>query len=253
MQIYLDGETSPEIALPLGFAGGLVDRHTGFVRFGNKTMETSPEIALPLGFAGGFVDRHTGFVRFGFRDYDPQVGRFTAKDPIGYTGGDHDLYDYCVDDPVSFVDPEGLKEKAVGKATNHAPFFIAHKDKALKESIIRAVQGKKDAGYTESLRNSLKEAVVAIKDTVMETVKEVISVPAIYRINQQGHKETVEDVKSEMKNILEPYGKNLLGTHLTIINHRTRGVSDAIIEKDITNITDSILEKTGRKTLKHKK
>ena len=77
--------------------------------------ETSPEIALPLGFAGGFVDRHTGFVRFGFRDYDPQVGRFTAQDPIGYTGGDHDLYDYCVDDPVSFIDPEGLMARRVSE------------------------------------------------------------------------------------------------------------------------------------------
>jgi hypothetical protein len=28
-------------------------------------------------------DIHTGLVRFGFRDYDSQIGRWTAKDPIG--------------------------------------------------------------------------------------------------------------------------------------------------------------------------
>ncbi len=50
----------------------------------------------------------TGLVRFGYRDYDPRVGRFTSPDPLGDTGGDHDVYDYCVDDPVSLVDPEGL-------------------------------------------------------------------------------------------------------------------------------------------------
>ena len=27
---------------------------------------------------------------------------------MGDTGGDHDLYDYCVDDPVSMNDPSGL-------------------------------------------------------------------------------------------------------------------------------------------------
>ena len=61
-----------------------------------------------MGFAGGLTDPDTGFVRFGWRDYDPAVGRFTAPDPLGDTGGDHDLYEYCVDDPVSMCDPEGL-------------------------------------------------------------------------------------------------------------------------------------------------
>ena len=41
------------------------------------------------------------------RDYDPRVGRFTAPDPLGDTGGDHDLFEYCVDDPVNAVDPTG--------------------------------------------------------------------------------------------------------------------------------------------------
>lgn len=40
-------------------------------------------------------------VHFGYRDYDPNMGRFTAPDPLGDTGGDHDLYDYCIDDPVT--------------------------------------------------------------------------------------------------------------------------------------------------------
>ena len=63
---------------------------------------------MPVGFAGGLTDPDTGFVRFGWRDYDPAVGRFTAPDPLGDTGGDHDVYEYCVDDPVSMCDPEGL-------------------------------------------------------------------------------------------------------------------------------------------------
>ena len=51
-------------------------------------------------------------MRFGYRDYDPGVGRFTAPDPARDRRGDGDLYDYCVDDPVSCVDPAGLKEEA---------------------------------------------------------------------------------------------------------------------------------------------
>jgi hypothetical protein len=48
-------------------------------------------------------------VRFGCRDYDPDVGRWTAKDPIGFSGGDTDLYGYVLNDPINLVDPLGLK------------------------------------------------------------------------------------------------------------------------------------------------
>jgi RHS repeat-associated protein len=77
--------------------------------FGNPLSDSNPKLFLPLGFAGGLLDRDTGQVRFGHRDYMPSVGRFTAQDPLGDTGGDHDPYDYCVDDPVGAVDPEGMK------------------------------------------------------------------------------------------------------------------------------------------------
>ncbi len=87
--------------------------HIEYDSFGNVTANTRPELALPLGFACGLNDPCTGFVRFGFRDYDPEVGRFTSKDPLGDTGGDHDLWEYCVDDPVSMVDPSGLLSRGV--------------------------------------------------------------------------------------------------------------------------------------------
>jgi RHS repeat-associated protein len=62
---------------------------------------------VPFGFAGGLHDRDTGLIRFGARDYDPATGRWTAKDPIFFQGGDIDLYGYCVNDPVNWIDPEG--------------------------------------------------------------------------------------------------------------------------------------------------
>jgi hypothetical protein len=50
-------------------------------------------------------------VRFGYRDYDPGVGRWTAKDPILFSGGDTDLYGYVLNDPVNLIDPLGLFRK----------------------------------------------------------------------------------------------------------------------------------------------
>jgi RHS repeat-associated protein len=45
---------------------------------------------------------------FGYRDYDPNTGRWTAKDPIGFAGGDTDLFGYCFNNPVNAIDPLGL-------------------------------------------------------------------------------------------------------------------------------------------------
>nr|BFD67005.1 hypothetical protein HAGR004_20270 [Bdellovibrio sp. HAGR004] len=51
---------------------------------------------------------YTQLVRFGARDYDPEVGRWTSKDPILFNGGDTNLYGYVANDPVNFIDPMGL-------------------------------------------------------------------------------------------------------------------------------------------------
>jgi hypothetical protein len=48
-------------------------------------------------------------VRFGARDYDPETGRWTAKDPILFAGGDTNLYGYVLGDPVNVNDPIGLQ------------------------------------------------------------------------------------------------------------------------------------------------
>jgi len=76
--------------------------------FGNILSDSNEAFKVPFGFAGGLQDNDTGLVRFGYRDYDPFTGKWTAKDPIGFEGGDSNLYGYVLGDPVNFVDPEGL-------------------------------------------------------------------------------------------------------------------------------------------------
>ncbi len=76
--------------------------------FGNLIADSAPDLAVPLGFAGGLHDADTGLTLFGARDYDAELGRWIAKDPIGFAGGDANLYGYCLGDPVNLVDPSGL-------------------------------------------------------------------------------------------------------------------------------------------------
>jgi RHS repeat-associated protein len=69
-------------------------------------MDTNPGFQ-PFGFAGGLYDRDTGLVRFGARDYDATTGRWTAKDPVRFGGGDGNLFAYALGDPVDRIDPDG--------------------------------------------------------------------------------------------------------------------------------------------------
>jgi RHS repeat-associated protein len=79
--------------------------------FGNVLQDTNPGFQ-PFGFAGGLYDLDTRLVRFGARDYDAEVGRWTAKDPILFHGGYTNLYGYLLNDPVNYVDPSGLEHPA---------------------------------------------------------------------------------------------------------------------------------------------
>ncbi len=81
--------------------------------WGNVTVDTNPNFQ-PFGFAGGLYDGETGLVRFGARDYDPEIGRWTAKDPILFEGGQANLYVYVGNDPVNRIDPEGLETLGSG-------------------------------------------------------------------------------------------------------------------------------------------
>ena len=77
--------------------------------FGNIVTETYEEFKVSFGFAGGMHDRDARLVRFGLKNYDPDVGRWTGKDPTVFAGGDADLYGYCISNPVNFIDPNAMR------------------------------------------------------------------------------------------------------------------------------------------------
>src|SRR5580698_5993567 len=83
--------------------------------WGNVTNLVDPTCSVggtalcwqPFGFGGGLWEPSTGTVRFGRRDYDPQAGRWTQKDPVGFEGGQANLYRYVGDDPINESDANG--------------------------------------------------------------------------------------------------------------------------------------------------
>ncbi|MCK0536734.1 RHS repeat-associated core domain-containing protein [Alcanivorax quisquiliarum] len=87
-------------------ATGQVAQRLDYDVWGNITQDTNPGFQ-PFGFAGGIYDQHTQLTQFGARDYDAHSGRWTAKDPIRFSGDGPNLYGYVLNDPVNFIDPNG--------------------------------------------------------------------------------------------------------------------------------------------------
>jgi RHS repeat-associated protein len=65
-------------------------------------------VKQPYTYTGREYDRETGLYYYRARYYDAQIGRFITKDPIGFAGGDINLYRYVTNNPINWVDPWGL-------------------------------------------------------------------------------------------------------------------------------------------------
>ena len=80
---------------------------------GNDVSDNPNHIANinPFRYRGYYYDTETGWYYLNTRYYDPNVGRFLSPDTIlGANGGllGYNLYAYCNNNPVMFVDPSGM-------------------------------------------------------------------------------------------------------------------------------------------------
>ncbi|OFZ18979.1 MAG: hypothetical protein A2X94_13605 [Bdellovibrionales bacterium GWB1_55_8] len=129
LTVYLDGDGPDEHYAQIRQSGDklmYVTDHLGSVLNGEyakekRTMGVFGEYlgtnAVPLssstepvtyGFTGRQYDAESGQYYYRARMYDPGTGRFLTKDPIGFEGGDTNLYRYVGNSPLSYVDPFGL-------------------------------------------------------------------------------------------------------------------------------------------------
>ncbi|MGH9203918.1 MAG: RHS repeat domain-containing protein, partial [Vicinamibacterales bacterium] len=95
------------VRLVINAQSGEIAQRIDYDPFGRVLRDSSPGFQ-PFGFAGGVPDSATGLVRMGVRDYDPETGRFTSKDPLFFAGGSTNLYEYSGSDPINRTDPSGL-------------------------------------------------------------------------------------------------------------------------------------------------
>jgi len=83
-------------------SGGIVERYSYDV-FGEPNRVSA--VGNPYMFTGRVYDPNTGLYDYRARVYKPQIGRFLQTDPIQAS---LNLYTYCENNPVNWIDPWGL-------------------------------------------------------------------------------------------------------------------------------------------------
>lgn len=86
---------------------GLVDGQYSYEPYGETSVVEAADADYPFLFTGR--NRVTdGLYYYRARYYDPVTSRFVSEDPLGFGGGDTNLYGYVGGNPVSLFDPLGL-------------------------------------------------------------------------------------------------------------------------------------------------
>ena len=74
-----------------------------------ESLQVSADELQPIRFQGQSFDTETGLHYNRFRYFDPDLGMFTTRDPIGLLGG-MNVFQYAPN-PIGWIDPFGLSKK----------------------------------------------------------------------------------------------------------------------------------------------
>ena len=89
--------------------------HIKYDSYGNVISESNPALKTRYKYSGREFDAETELQYNRARYYDAAIGRFISEDPIGFAGGDANIYRYVSNIPIDSTDPNGLKKREQGE------------------------------------------------------------------------------------------------------------------------------------------
>jgi RHS repeat-associated protein len=87
-------------------------------------------------FNGKELDQATGLYYYGARYYDPKISTWLSLDPLADKMRRHSPYNYAFDNPVYFIDPDGM-----------APEDIIVRNKADRAAVLKKINSKAAGSY----------------------------------------------------------------------------------------------------------
>lgn len=165
----------------LGSTNGLADAtgsltsQSAYDSFGNSTNNS---FASRYQFTGREWDVFSGLQFSRARFYDPRLGRFISEDPIGFGGGDINLYGYVWNNPGRFRDPMGLD----GWGNDWADYL----DERIE--FAREYWRPKEEGNPDWVTNGVNNSVADVARSLVDTLRVGSGTgQAIYACNENGY------------------------------------------------------------------
>jgi RHS repeat-associated protein len=160
-------------------SGSVVWAAVALDSFGNVKIQAA-NIVNNLRMPGQYYDEETGLYYNWHRYYDPAIGRYLQTDPIG---DGLNLYAYCNNDPVNFMDPMGLcAAKNFFTEQGQADFWAGFGDaitlggtKWIREQWNREIWGFDTVDYNSDLYAVGEFAGYTVGAIIIEQVAEKIS------------------------------------------------------------------------------
>jgi RHS repeat-associated protein len=120
---------------------GIITDKYAYDEYG-KLMASDGGTANPFKYVGrhGVMDEGNNLYFMRARYYDATVGRFLNEDPLGFEGGDWNLFAYVGGNPVVGIDPSGLEESISAKQQGPYNTYLTTAYNAYIEKRAKSIQ-----------------------------------------------------------------------------------------------------------------
>ncbi|RME82707.1 MAG: RHS repeat protein [Planctomycetota bacterium] len=156
---------------------GKISAKYAYGPFGELIQEWGFHDENPYRFSSRWYDKETGLYYQRSRYYDPSDGRFTSPDPALFGGGIN-LYAYCGNDPVNYVDPYGTSRslwgfvKDVGRGAGLLLGFGPDDEvAAARESFLSSKPIRYTVAFGKGFGKGVWSGVVGIYNTVRHPIQ----------------------------------------------------------------------------------
>jgi RHS repeat-associated protein len=122
-------------------ASGIIQSRYSYDPYGRRTLLSGTDLA-DFGVSGLYYHSASGLYLTEFRAFDPNLGRWLSRDPLGEYAGTN-AYNYCDGDPINNGDPLGLCDAPAVFAPIDVPQAYLNSNGYPRETYVAAVRGLK--------------------------------------------------------------------------------------------------------------
>jgi RHS repeat-associated protein len=148
---------------------GAVLNHISYDSFGQVLAQTAPAAGDRFLFTAREWDAAISQFHYRARYYDPNVGRFTSLDPLGFHSSDTNLYRYVRNQPILSTDPLGLVETTEYGLVHEEGHLLTAQNARLSLAIERKLLADTQAALRSIIAhpNASRFMVTLLKDIII--------------------------------------------------------------------------------------